>query len=80
MTIEDLTSAMQRLTERLDALADQETSRPALPAALPGSAEADQQTLGPSARKRWMRTVNENLDLPSAKLNHPPQRHSQPDL
>lgn len=68
-TIEDLTAAVQLLTERLDAMTGQQARLPAPPLALPGN--EDQQTFGPSARKRWMRTVSEKLDLLSTKLNHP---------
>lgn len=65
----DLTAAVQLLIERLDVLAEQKASLPAPPLALPGSTEADQNIFGPSARKRWMQTVNEKLDLLSTKLH-----------
>ncbi|MBD5169238.1 MAG: hypothetical protein HDT20_03840 [Oscillibacter sp.] len=68
-TLADLTAAVELLTERLDAMMTQPVSLPAPPLALPGN--EDQQTFGPSARKRWMRTASEKLDLLSAKLNHP---------
>lgn len=69
--LDDLTAAVELLTERIDALAAQETSRPVPPLALPGSTEADRNVFGPVARKRWMQTVSEKLDLLSTKLNLP---------
>lgn len=68
-TAADLTAAILLLIERMEAQETQPASLPAPPLALPGN--EDQQTFGPSARKRWMRTASEKLDLLSAKLNHP---------
>lgn len=71
--IADLTAAVQLLTERMDAQAARET--PAWPQSLtfafPGSMEAEQQDFGPAARKKWLRTANEKLDLLSTKLSLP---------
>lgn len=68
-TLADLTAAVQLLTERLDAVAAQKPSLPAPVLALPGS--EGQQDFGPAARKKWMRTVSEKLDLLSTKLKQP---------
>lgn len=70
-TAADLTAAILLLIERMDAQGARKEDLPFTPLALPGSTEAGQQPIGPAARKRWMRTVNEKLDLLSAKLNHP---------
>lgn len=69
--IADLTAAMMLLTEQVTALAAREGLPPASPLALPGSADAERNVFGPAARKSWMRTANEKLDLLTAKLPHP---------
>ena len=66
-TAADLLAAMQLLTEQLAARPAQEAPFPVL--ALPGN--GDQQTFGPAARKKWMRTASEKLDLLSTKLSRP---------
>lgn len=68
--IADLTAAVQLMAEQMAALAAQKTAPPAPVLALPGS--GDQQDFGPAARKKWMRTASEKLELLSAKLNHLP--------
>lgn len=60
---------MQLLVERLDVLAAQKESLPAPALALPGSGEP--KAFGPAARKKWMRTASEKLDLLATKLSHP---------
>ncbi len=61
--IADLTAAMQLLVERMDALA---ASRPALPQSL-DPPEEGALVPGPAAKKRWMRTASEKLDLLAAR-------------
>lgn len=68
--VDDLTAAVQLMAEQMAALAARETAPPAPVLALPGS--GDQQDFGPAARKKWMRTASEKLELLSAKLNHLP--------
>lgn len=71
--IADLTAAVQLMAEQMAALVAQKTAAPvpALPSALPGSAEAELPGFGPAARKKWLRTANEKLDLLSTKLSLP---------
>lgn len=61
--IADLTAAMQLLVERMDA---QAASRPALPQSL-DPPEEGALVPGPAAKKRWMRTASEKLDLLAAR-------------
>ena len=65
----DLTAAVQLLTERLDALTAQEAPAPTPLAALPAGGHSG--VPGPAAKKRWMRTVSEKLDLLSARKGLP---------
>ena len=71
--VDDLTAAVQLMAEQMAALVAQKTAAPvpALPSALPGSAEAELPGFGPAARKKWLRTANEKLDLLSTKLSLP---------
>lgn len=71
--VADLTAAVQLMAEQMAALVAQKTAAPvpALPSALPGSAEAELPGFGPAARKKWLRTANEKLDLLSTKLSLP---------
>lgn len=68
-TLEDLTAAVQLLSEQVETLLSRENE---VPAALPPSSTAQifvsDRTPGITARRRWLRTVNEKLDLLSAKL------------
>lgn len=64
--IADLTAAVQLLIERMDALA---APRPSLPQALDPPEEGT-QVPGPAAKKRWMRTVSEKLDLLAKRTGH----------
>lgn len=68
-TLEDLTAAVQLLSEQVEALLSRENEAPA---ALPPSSTAQifvsDRVPGVAARRRWLRTVNEKLDLLSAKL------------
>lgn len=64
--IADLTAAVQLLIGRMDALA---ASRPALPQALDPPEEGT-QVPGPAAKKRWMRTASEKLDLLANRTGH----------
>lgn len=61
--IADLTAAVQLLIERMDA---QAASRPALPQSL-DPPEEGALVPGPAAKKRWMRTASEKLDLLAAR-------------
>lgn len=60
-------SAVQTLTQRMDAM---EQGRGELKALPPGGEEVAQSP-GIASQKRWMRTVTEKLDLLSAKYNKP---------
>lgn len=68
--IADLTAAVQLLIERMDALAAREAVPTAPVLALPGC--GDPQGFGPAARKKWMRTASEKLELLSERMNHLP--------
>lgn len=68
--IADLTAAVQLLIERMDALAAREAVPTATVLALPGG--GDPQGFGPAARKKWMRTASEKLELLSERMNHLP--------
>lgn len=68
--IADLTAAVQLLIERMDALAAREAVPTATVLALPGC--GDPQGFGPAARKKWMRTASEKLELLSERMNHLP--------
>lgn len=70
-TAADLLAAVQLLTEQLAACPAREGLPPASPLALPGNGEAEQQDFGPAARKKWMRTASEKLDLLAARLCRP---------
>lgn len=61
--IADLTAAVQLLIERMDA---QAASRPALPQSI-DPPEEGVLVPGPAAKKRWMRTASEKLDLLAAR-------------
>lgn len=67
-TLEDLTAAVQLLSEQVEALLTREDERTSL---LALSAGGSSQAPGIAAKRRWMRTVSEKLDLLSAKLNRP---------
>lgn len=68
--VDDLTAAVQLMAEQMAALAAREAPASAPVLALPGS--GDQQDFGPAARKKWMRTASEKLELLSTKMNHLP--------
>lgn len=68
--IADLIAAVQLMAEQMAALAAHKTALPAPVLALQGS--GDQQDFGPAARKKWMRTASEKLELLSTKMNHLP--------
>lgn len=61
-----LTTAVQTLTQRMDGLEQRQGEMKALPAGGEVS-----QTPGIASQKRWMRAVNEKLDLLSAKYSKP---------
>lgn len=67
--VADLTAAVMLLNERLDALTAREAPRTALPQAIPSvpPLEAAKLVPGPAAKKRWMRTASEKLDLLSMR-------------
>ncbi len=71
-TLDDLTAAVRLLSEQLDAihLRDDGECIQALRIPEPFEDEAEPAT-NVAARRRWMRTVNEKLDLLSIKLNQP---------
>lgn len=66
--IADLTAAVQLLIERMDALAAREVPAPAPLAALPAGESSG--IPGPAAKKRWMRTASEKLDLLAKRTGH----------
>lgn len=61
----DLTAAVQLLTERLDAMTAREALASVPLAALPEGGTTG--VPGPAAKRRWMRTVSEKLDLLAAR-------------
>lgn len=70
--LEDMSAAVQLLSEQMEELSEQmgelldrEDGEPVALAALP---ELRRQAPGIAARRRWMRAVNEKLDLLSSKL------------
>lgn len=70
--LDDMTAAIQLLSEQMEELSgqvgellDREDGEPVALAALP---ELRRQAPGIAARRRWMRAVNEKLDLLSSKL------------
>jgi len=67
-TLEDLTAAVQLLSEQVEEMLTREEERTSL-LALPAGGSS--QAPGIAAKRRWMRTVSEKLDLLSAKLNRP---------
>ena len=70
-TLADLTAAVELLTERLDTmLAARESPLSVLPA-LPEPEGEIGQVPGIAARRRWMRTVSEKLDMLSTKIHQP---------
>lgn len=70
-TLADLTAAVELLTERLDTmLAARESPLSVLPA-LPEPEGEMGQVPGIAARRRWMRTVSEKLDMLSTKIHQP---------
>ena len=70
-TLADLTAAVALLTERLDTmLAAREIPLSVLPA-LPEPEGEMGQVPGIAARRRWMRTVSEKLDMLSTKIHQP---------
>lgn len=70
-TLADLTAAVALLTERLDTmLAARESPLSVLPA-LPEPEGEIGQVPGIAARRRWMRTVSEKLDMLSTKIHQP---------
>ena len=71
--LQDLTAAVQLLTEQVETLMSRECG-PAAALALPGQVippeRAEQKrTLGIAAQRRWMRTASEKLDLMSARMD-----------
>ena len=69
-TAAELIAAVQLLTEQLAA-------RPALPQALALDDPPEEGVLvpGPAAKKRWMRTASEKLDLLAARKGQSPVTH-----
>ena len=67
-TLEDLTAAVQLLSAQVEEMLTREEERTSL-LALPAGGSS--QAPGIAAKRRWMRTVSEKLDLLSAKLNRP---------
>lgn len=70
-TLADLTAAVQLLTEQVETLMNRESGPAALAAPeLETSAywKVSRQPDGPAAKKRWMRMVNEKLELLAARL------------
>lgn len=65
--MEAMTAAVQTLTQRMDNLDQNRTELKALP---PGG-EGVNSTPGIASQRRWMRTVNEKLDMLSAKYGKP---------
>lgn len=65
--METMTAAVQMLTRRMDSL---EQGRAEL-RALPSGGEGERSTPGIASQRRWMRTVNEKLDLLSVKCGKP---------
>lgn len=64
--MDTLTTAVQSLTRRMDGLEGQNAMR-----ALPPGNEGINSAPGVAARRRWMRTVSEKLDLLTAKYGKP---------
>ena len=68
-TLQDLTAAVQLLSEQVEALLSRENEAPAaLPPSSTPQLSVSDRVPGIAARRRWLRTVNEKLDLLSAKL------------
>lgn len=68
-TLSDLTAAVQLLSEQVETLLSREKEAPAaLPPASTPQIFVPDRTPGIAARRRWLKTVNEKLDLLSAKL------------
>lgn len=68
-TLQDLTAAVQLLSEQVEALLSRENEAPAaLPPSSTPQISVSDRVPGVAARRRWLRTVNEKLDLLSAKL------------
>ena len=71
-TLQDLTAAVQLLSEQVEALLSRENEAPAaLPPSSTPQLSVSDRVPGIAARRRWLRTVNEKLDLLSAKLGAP---------
>ena len=68
-TLQDLTATVQLLSEQVEALLSRENEAPAaLPPSSTPQLSVSDRVPGIAARRRWLRTVNEKLDLLSAKL------------
>ena len=67
-TVEQLAASVQALAERVEAL--ERRPGPARPLALEDGG-AEPQVPGKAARKRWMRTISEKLDLMSERFGLP---------